>query len=77
MFTYCTWSRIVILRNHIMNVDMPTRRVWKAPWVHIKWRDAGESPCARAPFYMSQDRIHFGNVAVLQLLELRIAFITF
>jgi hypothetical protein len=35
------------------------------------------SPCARAPFYMSQDRIHLSNVALLQLLELRIIFITF
>ena len=60
-----------------MNVDMPTRRVWKTPWLHIKWRDADESPCARAPFYTSQDSIHFSNVAVLQLLELRIPFITF
>jgi hypothetical protein len=60
-----------------MNVDMPTQRVWKVPRQHIKWRDADESPCARAPFYMSQDRIHFSNVAVLQFLELRIVFITF
>jgi hypothetical protein len=28
------------------------------------------SPCASAPFYMSQDRIHLSNVTVLQLLEL-------
>lgn len=30
------------------------------------------SPCASAPFYMSQDRIHLSNVTVLQLLEFMI-----
>jgi len=27
------------------------------------------SPCARALFYLSQDHVHVGNVAVLQFLE--------
>jgi len=35
------------------------------------------SPCARALFYLSQDRVHVDNVAVLQLLELRTTFIPF
>jgi len=46
--------------------------VRKGPRLHMKGRDSGEinlSPCASAPFYMSQDRIHLSNVTVLQLLE--------
>lgn len=60
-----------------MNVDMPTVCVRKGARLHIKGRDACDftdeinlSPCASAPFYMSQDRIHLRNVTVLQLLEL-------
>jgi hypothetical protein len=67
---------------------MPTVCVRKGAWLHIKGRDACDfsdeinlSPCASAPFCMSQDRIHLSNVTVLQLLELeekiRIHFVSF
>ena len=60
-----------------MNVDMRTVFVRKGTRLHIKGRGACDftdeihlSPCASAPFYMSQDRINLSNVTVLQLLEL-------
>jgi hypothetical protein len=56
---------------------MPTVCVRKGARLHIKGRDACNftdeinlSPRASAPFYMSQDRIHLGNMTILQLLEL-------